>query len=80
MNQCADVCSVIVETVATIDHFNKAIFMLALILSKRYNVDSHMENEQDAQVNNTDNEQIQLSCAHHRDPITHPLIFDLYLL
>src|SRR5882724_1349945 len=35
-NQCAYVCPAIVETVATIDYFNKAIFMFAVILSSRY--------------------------------------------
>ncbi len=36
VNRCADFCSAIVETVATIDHINKAIFTFALILSSRY--------------------------------------------
>jgi hypothetical protein len=36
VNRCAGVCPAIVETVTTIDHINKAIFMFAVILSSRY--------------------------------------------
>ena len=42
VNRCADFCSAIVETVATTDHINKAIFTFALILFLQIRIESRM--------------------------------------
>jgi hypothetical protein len=63
VNRCAGVCPAIVETVATIGHINKAIFMFAVILSSRYELNPACSMKRIAKANNYDATARSVSCV-----------------
>jgi hypothetical protein len=83
VNQCTDVCPAIVETVATINHLiisTKQFSCLHQSCPRDTRLTPTMQDEEQAKTNNTGNDPIGWGYAFHPNPITWPLIFNLYLL